>query len=31
MLGLCFHPELSGDRRLHSLFVSMAAGHPVSC
>jgi 5'-phosphate synthase pdxT subunit len=28
MLGLCFHPELSGDRRLHSLFVSMAAGHP---
>jgi 5'-phosphate synthase pdxT subunit len=29
MLGLCFHPELSGDHRLHSFFVAMAAGHSV--
>jgi 5'-phosphate synthase pdxT subunit len=29
MLGLCFHPELSGDRRLHSFFVAMAAGQSV--
>jgi 5'-phosphate synthase pdxT subunit len=26
MLGLCFHPELSGDLRLHREFVRMAAG-----
>jgi 5'-phosphate synthase pdxT subunit len=26
ILALCFHPELSGDRRLHREFVRMAAG-----
>lgn len=27
ILALCFHPELTGDRRLHQEFVRMAAGH----
>ena len=25
IIALCFHPELSGDRRLHREFVRMAA------
>jgi len=28
ILALCFHPELSGDRRLHREFVRMAGAKP---
>jgi 5'-phosphate synthase pdxT subunit len=27
ILGLCFHPELTGDLRLHREFVRLAGNH----